>query len=560
MRDIFPGNKEAKVTNIPRFQPELAFPKLNEGMIDRIRRFGEIEYRTKGERLFSQGERDTDLFVVLSGSIELFATDQGGERLYPVHMEQGQFTGELDLLSSRSALLSAECGSDSLLIRVNREGLRMLMRSEADIANLIMQASMWRRLQFLGKTDGGVLVIGPSRHADVMQICRFLTQNSYPHRVVASESIESLQYRDKGEHPVVPTVILADRQPLKAPSLLTLAEALGLAEEPRQDIVYDLVVAGAGPSGLAAAVYGASEGLRTLVVEGIGPGGQAGTSSRIENYLGFPTGISGEELAYRAQVQAQKFGAKLTIARDAIGIRKRNNDLCITLTGGFEVCAHSIVIATGASYRKLDAENYAAFENRGIHYAATAMEANLCRGTAVAVIGGGNSAGQAAVFLAGITKHVHLIVRRDSLRDTMSEYLISRIRASDSITLHTCSEVTRLDGTHDLEDITLTNKNTQETRRILTRNLFVMIGADPNTAWLRDCVDLDRKGFVLTGGEHGFEPTRYATSMKGVYAVGDVRSDSVKRVASAVGEGSVVISDIHRFLAAEVPERDATAN
>ncbi|MFT4113892.1 FAD-dependent oxidoreductase [Silvibacterium sp.] len=549
MRNIFPGSKEVPVTNAPRFQPELAFPELTEGMIDRVRRFGSLERKTKGELLFSQGTRDTDLYLVLNGSIDLFATGQDGEHLHANRLQQGQFTGELDLLSSRRALLNAACATDCLLIRVNRDGLRALMRSEADIANLIMQASMWRRLQFLGKTEGGVTVVGPVRHAEVLKVRRFLTQNSYPHRVVEPEAIESLQYHGDDGSLVIPTIVLADGRVLRAPSLLYLAEELGVAEEPQQDIVYDLVVAGAGPAGLAAAVYGASEGLTTLVVEGIGPGGQAGTSSRIENYLGFPTGVSGEELAYRAQVQAQKFGARLTIARNAVGIRYRNRDLCITLTGGFDVCAHSIVIATGASYRKLEAENYAAFENHGIHYAATAMEGNLCRGAEVAVIGGGNSAGQAAVFLSGLAKHVHLIIRRNSLRETMSEYLISRILASGSVTLHTHTEVMRLDGAGDLEDITVRNNVTNETKIIVTRNLFVMIGADPNTEWLRGQIALDAKGFVLTGGQYGFEESRYSTSMRGVYVVGDVRADSVKRVASAVGEGSVVISDIHRFLA-----------
>ena len=307
---------------------------------------------------------------------------------------------------------------------------------------------------------------------------------------------------------------------------------------------------GAGPSGLAAAVYSASEGLSTLVIEGIAPGGQAGTSSKIENYLGFPTGVSGQELANRAQVQAQKFGARLAISRDVVAIDPDEDVHHLTLAGGSTVRSRAVVIATGAQYRKLTVPNYTRFEGQGVQYAATAMEAALCRNQEVAVVGGGNSAGQAAIFLSAAAKHVHLLIRGASLADTMSSYLITRIEQSAHITLHRYTEIERLEGDVSLECVTWIDRKTglRETHRI--PNIFIMIGAEPNTGWLYGTLALDKKGFVLTGTAQAFENTRYATSVPGIYAVGDVRSDSVKRVASAVGEGSVVISDVHRYLSA----------
>jgi len=314
-------------------------------------------------------------------------------------------------------------------------------------------------------------------------------------------------------------------------------------------MIYDVTVVGAGPSGLAAAVYAASEGLCTIVIEGTAPGGQAGTSSKIENYLGFPTGISGQRLASRAQLQALKFGVRFAISREIITAEQIEGIHKLTLAGGLTVCSRAVVVASGAQYRKLSVENYAQFENRGIYYAATAMESVLCRDNEVIVVGGGNSAGQAAVFLSGVAKHVHHIVRGKSLAATMSQYLISRIENSSHITLYTDSEIVKLEGESSLEYVTWINRKTGESTMKPIRNVFVMIGAEPNTGWLYGTVRLDKKGFILTGGSDGFENTPYATSVPGMYAVGDVRASSVKRVASAVGEGSVVISDVHRYLA-----------
>jgi len=314
-------------------------------------------------------------------------------------------------------------------------------------------------------------------------------------------------------------------------------------------MIYDVAVVGAGPSGLAAAVYAASEGLCTIVIEGTAPGGQAGTSSKIENYLGFPTGISGQRLASRAQLQALKFGVRFAISRETITAEQVEGIHKLTLAGGITLCARAVVVASGAQYRKLSVENYAQYENRGIYYAATAMESLLCRENEVIVVGGGNSAGQAAVFLSGIAKHVHHIVRGPSLASSMSQYLISRIENSAHITLYPNSEIETLEGVAALERVAWVDRATGERTDKPIGSVFVMIGAEPNSGWLYGTVKLDKKGFIVTGGEDGFDGTPYATSVPGMFAVGDVRSNSVKRVASAVGEGSVVISDVHRYLA-----------
>lgn len=550
MRNVFETREQIKITNIPRFQPELAYPRLSTGMLQRIRRFGVPEELSAGSCLVAQGAVSGDFYVVLNGILRLFVTDRLGDTQYEFNLGEGQFTGELDLLSSRPAMWTAETLTTCLALRLPREQLRVLMQSEADIANLILQASMWRRLRFLEDSDaGGITILGSENDAELLRIRRFFTQNSYPHHVVTPDSITSLQFGQALHDMALPAVVLLGGSILQRPSTLDLARSLGLLEQPDRAIVYDLLVVGAGPAGLAAAVYGASEGLRTLVLESIGPGGQAGTSSRIENYLGFPTGVSGEELAYRAQVQAQKFGATLTVAHNAVSLQPQGSQLCVMLSDGTEVCGRSVVIATGAQYRQLDAENYARFKVKGVQYAATPMEANLCRGQQVVVVGGGNSAGQAAVFLSGSAAHVHLLIRRDALDSTMSQYLISRITQSSSITLHTHTEITALHGENGLESASLRQRQTGTEQELPVRQMFVMIGAEPNTGWLYGSVALDKKGFVLTGAPNGFEASRYSTSLPGVFAVGDVRAGSVKRVASAVGEGSVVISDVHRYLA-----------
>jgi thioredoxin reductase (NADPH) len=380
-----------------------------------------------------------------------------------------------------------------------------------------------------------------------MRLQRFFVRNYYPHR------IEEIDGNDPGNDQSaveLPAVVLPDGRTVVRPTIMALADELGITELPDLHTIYDVAVVGAGPGGLAAAVYAASEGLSTIVIEGIAPGGQAGTSSKIENYLGFPTGVSGAQLASRGHLQALKFGVHFAISRDIVSAHQFDGIHKLTLAGESAVCSRSVVVASGAQYRRLAVKNHSDFENRGVYYAATAMESLLCREREIIVIGGGNSAGQAAVFLSGVAKHVHHIIRGPSLESTMSQYLISRIDRSPHITLYTNSEIETLEGNLNLESVTWTNRKTGEKITRPVMSVFVMIGAEPNSGWLFGTVKLDKKGFVLTGNENGFESTPYATSVPGMYAVGDVRANSVKRVASAVGEGSVVISDVHRYLAA----------
>ena len=538
-------------TAVPAFRPDMAFPRLTDEMIERLQGYGAEETFAPEVALFTRGQREVDMFVVLEGELEIYGQDEKDQRKLLAKLGEKQFTGELDLLSTRRTLVDGCTLTKCVMLRVPRAELQRLMRSEGDIANLIMQATIWRRIGII-ESSPGIVLLGRSTAAETISLQRFLTRNAYPFRLLEPTAEQfahaEAESRSADEY-LLPAVILPGGKALHRPSVADLADELGLTEVLDPKATYDITVVGAGPSGLAAAVYSASEGLSTLVIEGTAPGGQAGTSSKIENYLGFPTGVSGQELANRAQVQAQKFGARLAISRDVVAIDQAGCIHELKLADGATVRSRAVVIATGAQYRKLSVENYDRFENQGILYAATAMEANLCRDSEVAVIGGGNSAGQAAIFLSGIAKHVHLIIRGKSLAATMSQYLISRIDHSPRITLHTETEIVGLEGESFLERATWVNRQTGEKETRSIGSMFVMIGAEPNTGWLYGTLALDRKGFVITGSEEAFENTRYATNVRGIYAVGDVRCDSVKRVASAVGEGSVVISDVYRYLA-----------
>jgi thioredoxin reductase (NADPH) len=530
------------------------FPKLDGDQLDRIGRFGETEAFPKGAPLFTRGERSVDFFVVVEGSIEITDAGTGGqESVIHVHRAR-QFTGELDLFNNREILVSGVTGEDSRIIRVPRSRFTRLIEAEPDIGEIIMRAFILRRVGLMRYSQGGVVLIGSSHSGDTLRIQRFLSRNGYPHRMLDTDQdpdaggmITCLKLTPEQ----LPVVVLPDKENLRNPSTPELADRLGLTESFDPDKVYDVTVVGAGPAGLAAAVYGASEGLETVVIESLAPGGQAATSSKIENYLGFPTGISGQALAGRAQVQAQKFGARLAISRKAASIDCDCSPYCVELEDGQRISTRSIVIATGARYRKLDLPNYDKFEGQGIHYAATWIEGNLCSDEEVIVVGGGNSAGQAAVFLSGLSRHVHMMVRSDGLAATMSDYLIQRIEASPKITLHTHTEITALEGDRMLERVTWANRASGESTTRNVGNVFVMIGAIPNTDWLDGCVPLDRGGFVVTGrdGAGMALPSPYATERPGIFAVGDVRSGSTKRVASGVGEGSVVVSAVHTYLA-----------
>ncbi|MBZ9653649.1 FAD-dependent oxidoreductase [Phyllobacterium lublinensis] len=536
--------------------PGEAFPRLTSDMVARIGRFGQKARFEGGTYLYEVGDREVDFFVILNGAVDVFESDgQGGHALIATHREN-QFTGELHHLSGRAVLVCGRATVTTSVIRLSRSSLLKLVSAEPDIGEIILRSFILRRARLLEHAEGGTVVVGSCRAGDTVRIQTFLERNGYPYRCLDTDVDDDARAAMESFHAdadSLPIVVLNGVSVLTRPTNHDLAEALGITERLDPSHVYDVVVVGAGPSGLAAAVYAASEGLDTLVIEAVGPGGQASTSSRIENYLGFPMGISGQDLARRAQIQAQRFGARFAVADAALRLVCTCYPFQMHLEGGGVVLGRSVVVATGARYRKLEIPEAPRFEGKGIHYAATSIEAQLCEGTEVAIVGGGNSAGQAAIFLSSRARHVHLLVRGDGLSATMSDYLVGRISQSSRITLHTRSEITSLSGESYLSSVRW--QRGKEVFGYTISNLFLMIGAVPNTDWLDGCVELDDRGFILTGHDRNNAPTSspYATSVPGVFAVGDVRAQSVKRVASSVGEGSVVVHSIHGWLANNPP-------
>lgn len=531
---------------------ELAFPLLTEEMMSRVREYGTEERIPAKTQIFRAGQREVDMFVIVKGTVKVYALDENNKRALIATKHAREFTGELDLITARHTLADGFTETDCVLIRVRRNELRRLFSSEGTLANLIVRAAIWRRLALIEGNVSGVVLLGDIKDAYTMQLHRFLTRNSYPHHFVKAAGKMGTEGRNNtcdAPDACLPAIVFPDGRILHRPTIAEVADDLGLMETLDNDTIYDVIVVGAGPAGLATAVYAASEGLSVLVIEYAAPGGQAATSSKIENYLGFPIGISGHDLAMKAQLQAQKFGAHIVVSRSVISIRRRGSLHRLVLSDGQVVRSRAVVIATGATYSKLNVQNYDRFEHQGIHYAATGIEGKLCRKQECIVVGGGNSAGQAALYLSAFAKHVHLVIRKESMAVSMSRYLVGRIESSARITVHTHTEVEQLHGLRTLESVRLINRKTGIWQTLVVGNIFVMIGAKPNSGWLHDTVAVDDKGFVLTGTADVFEGGRYATSVPGIYAVGDVRSGSVKRVASAVGEGSAVVADIHRYLA-----------
>lgn len=530
--------------------PELTFPILSPEMLVRVGKYGTEETFEAGHILYEVGDRNFDFFVLLEGVIDALESDGDGGYIAIMTYGESQFSGELNLFSDRAALLTARTRRPCRLLRIRKADFRKMVSAEPDIAEVVVRAFIRRRAGMIAHAKSGTVVVGSVRSHHTMRIRTFLTRNGYPHRLVDSESAapNALTAELRPSIRKGPTVILNGDTFLSCPSNIELANALGITELLGSHEVHDLTVVGAGPAGLAAAVYGASEGLDTVVVESTAPGGQAGSSSRIENYLGFPVGISGQNLASRAQVQAQKFGTRLVVARSVTHIDCSSTPFRLDLDDGTSILSRSVVIASGARYRRLALPNLARFEGQGVHYAATALECKLCEGAEVVVVGGGNSAGQAAVFLSERALHVHMLIRGDNLATTMSDYLVRRILNSPHITLHFRTQITALLGDRDLEAV----RWKQDGDEVLqpASNVFLMIGAEPNTRWLDGCVTLDEKGFVKTGFRHvgDIEHSPYDTDVPGIFAIGDVRANSVKRVASGVGEGAVVVHFIHNWL------------
>ena len=533
------------------------FPQLDDAQIARLAAFGQQGDVGAGDVIVDQGDSRHGIFVVLNGSLEILNLSTKGEPVMRV-MHRGEFTGEVNVLSGRRTLVRIRAREASTLLEINRVNLRRIMQTDVALGEILLDAFIARRIFLIANSVGDAVLIGSSHSGDTMRLREFLTRNGHPHHYLDIDTDPTVPtILDQFGIPVtdIPVLICRGEQALRNPTNAEAAACFGLNDEIDQGEVCDLIVVGAGPSGLAAAVYGASEGLNVMVLERSAPGGQAGASSRIENYLGFPLGISGEELANRAFIQAEKFGARITIARSATALKAGRPTYTIELDDGRSVRSRSVILAAGGRYRRLDLPNLAQFEGVGIYYGATHVEAELCRDEEVVVVGGGNSAGQAAMFLSGIAKHVYLLVRGPCLAKTMSQYLISRIEASPQITLMVWTQIEALEGSTDLERIRWRNSETSETGVFPIRHVFVMTGADPNTEWLKDCLDLDANGFVKTGTDVGNgwplrrPPYFLESSLPGIFAVGDIRAGSIKRVASAVGEGSMAVQLVHKVLA-----------
>ncbi len=537
-------------------QIDTMFPVLDDAQLARLAAWGQPRKVEAGEILYDQGDTSHGVFVVLDGSIEVLGVARDESLLRVVG--RGMFTGEVNQLSGRRSLVRCRAREAGTVAEVGRQNLRRILQTDSVLGEILLRAFLLRRVFLIANSPGDALLIGSSHSADTLRLRGFLARNGHPHTYLDVERDPDVQtILDQFEIGVadIPVLICRGELVLRNPSNAEAAECFGLNAGIDEGGVYDLIVVGAGPSGLAAAVYGASEGLNVLVIETTAPGGQAGCSSRIENYLGFPTGISGQDLANRAFAQAEKFGAHIAVARSALSLKCIKPPYSVDLDDGKSVQARSIIIASGAQYRKLPLPNLAQFEGNGVYYGATQVEAQMCASEEVVVVGGGNSAGQAAMFLSAHAKHVHLLVRGRGLADSMSRYLISRIEASPAITLRTWTEVEALEGEERLEGLRWRNVQTGETAACKIQHLFLMTGACPQTAWLQGCVALDGKQFIKTGADLGTDwpiqraPYLLETSLPGVFAVGDVRAGSVKRVASAVGEGSMAVQFVHQVLA-----------
>jgi thioredoxin reductase (NADPH) len=538
-------------------------PRLRTDQIEILKRYGEIKKTEVGEVLFRAGDTENDFVVVLEGEVKVGDDFAGESRTIGVFQE-GRFLGELNMLTGQAMYLTGVVSEAGEVLAIPRERLKEVVTEEPNISDIILRAFLARR-SYMVKTGIGLRIIGSRHSPDAARLREVAARNRVPHVWIELEDdpkAEALLARFGAKPSETPVTIWQGEDVLKNPTNLEFARTTGLEVEAPLDRTYDLVVVGAGPAGLGASVYGASEGLSTLALESVALGGQAGTSSRIENYPGFPAGLSGFELASRVLVQADKFGARTAVPWEAIGLRREEGHYWIGLLEGGEVAARSVIVASGARYRRLKVPSLGRFEGESVHYAATEAEAQRCEGEEVAVVGGGNSAGQAALFLAGRTKRVYLLIRGDDLGKSMSRYLVDRITNAGNVELLANTEVRELVGEDRLEGVVVGDNRSGARRTLGARALFAFIGAEANTGWLRGAVDLDERGFVLTGREldgSAFdedpwrelsrEPSLLETSMPGVFAAGDVRSGSIKRCASAVGEGAMAVRLVHQYLA-----------
>ncbi|HXD34858.1 MAG TPA: FAD-dependent oxidoreductase [Pyrinomonadaceae bacterium] len=556
-------NADDALSPPPGSTPSEMFPVLTSTQQARVLAHGQRRTVEHGEIVVELNAHITKVFVVVSGQLHILQVSNNQEHLVAV-CNPGMFTGELNVLSGRRGLVRIRAAQESELIEIERQALQALVEADSELSDIFLRAFILRRLELIAREVGDIVLIGSSHSLDTLRIKEFLTRNYQPYSYIDLERDSVVQEMlDSFSLSIddLPVLICRGTAVLRSPTNEEITDCLGFNEGIDQAHVRDLIIVGAGPAGLAAAVYAASEGLDVLVLESSGPGGQAGASSKIENYLGFPTGISGHELAGRAYAQAQKFGAEMLIAKDARGLACDRRPYAVLIGDGQSVPARTVVIASGAQYRRLQLENLAKFEGAGVYYGATHLEAQLCGGEEVILVGGGNSAGQAAVFLAQTTRRVYMLVRSDGLAKTMSRYLIRRIEETPNIELRTNTQVIALEGKDHLERVTWRNNQTGQTESHNIAHLFSMTGAVPNSVWLRGCVACDQAGFIKTGLDLTTEdlakakwplsrpPYLLETTLPGVFAVGDIRGGNVKRVASAVGEGSIAVSFVHQVLA-----------
>jgi thioredoxin reductase (NADPH) len=548
---------------------EQMFPKLEPREIDRLRRFGEVHRYAAGEALFVTGDIAPGMFVLIKGSVRASRRDPLGHSAPIVEQGPGEFVAEVGQLSGQPALVDVHAIDDVEALLIPPENLRALMIEEPELGERIMRALILRRVALVEAGAGGPVLIGPESSPDVIRLQGFLARNAYPHQLLdpaQDHSAAELVKQYAPDPADLPLAVCPKGSILKNPTETELAHALGMVPVDDRDRTYDVAVVGAGPAGLSTAVYAASEGLSVIVFDARAFGGQAGASARIENYLGFPTGISGQALTGRAYVQAQKFGARMMIPTEVTRLDVAETPAALHLRDGRRVKASTVVVATGARYRRLDVPNLQDFEGRGVWYWASPIEARLCRNEEIVLVGGGNSAGQAAVFLRNFAAKIWMLVRGPSLAESMSQYLIDRIKATENIEVLTQTEIVALYGSPEkqLERVRWRNNATGEETEKPIRHVFLFIGADPATTWLTESgIVLDDKKFVLTGSDvpsdgrpsndRSGRPLPLETSARGVFAIGDVRSGSVKRVGAAIGEGAVVVAELHAVLANDAP-------
>ena len=541
---------------------DIAFPVLTAKDLAALTALGSVREVHAGEMLWEEGDRNPFCYVVLEGGIEIIGHQRGVAQTVVVH-HPGQFTGDVDVMSGRAVVVSGRVQEDGKVVQLSRDDLRQAVAEMPELGKMIVSAFLMRRTLLIGEGMEALRIVGSRFSPDAHRLRDFATRNAVPFLWIdldTDQEAEALLRQFNIPASATPIVLGSDGEWVSNPSNTEFARCMGLEATLEADHLYDLVVVGAGPAGLAASVYAASEGLDVLTTESLAAGGQAGTSARIENYLGFPAGISGAELTRNAMLQAQRFGARISVPSTVRSLGLDGGERIVTLQDGTRLRSRCVLVASGVEYRKLDVDRFSEFEGAGIYYAATEMEARLCRDEETVVVGGGNSAGQAIVFLAKFAQRVHVVCRSDDLGRSMSRYLVDRVQSLPNVTVHRRARVHKLEGNGHLSGVEVRCADGQAAK-IDTISLFLFIGADPNSSWLHGCVDLDSKGFVLTGSALspaiadserwravGRGPFLLETSLPGVFAAGDVRSGSAKRVASAVGEGAMAVSFVHAYI------------